>query len=308
MKHSWLVCASIFIALLNGVVPSTYAQKSQLQLVDPTNVAAYATFWFLSTFDTNRAGFGPPLPWNRFSTNPDVPIYYWRGNSYVVDDTGLPLEQQEQYFRTGPLKSKQLLTSVGSEAGGEGEDPGAGDGPLPMYSSSADLCLFPPRFDPSGIILTLTNGDSAVSYDLYATTNLTIDVAGLNRTNWAWLGRLAPGQTTFTNDTKLSDLQCFYRLGLTNDCDGDSLPDAYEILVSHTAVCGYDFVSSDGYGTPDGWYLLHNLNPLTPGIGGLDPDQDWLTNRQEYLYGSDPRGSPALAIWISTPSGGNGLP
>ena len=261
----------------------------------------------MSTYDTNRAGFGPPLPYNAFSLNSDVPIYYWRGNSYVVDDTVLPLEQQEQYFRSGQSGSGMLM-SQGAEGSGAAEETSDDDGFTPLYSSSADLCLMPPRLDASGLILTLTNGDSAVCYDLYATTNLTIDVAGLNRTNWAWLGRLAPGQTTFTNDVILSDLQCFYRLGLTNDCDGDSLPDAYEILVSHTASCGYDFVSSDGYGTPDGWYLLHNLNPLTSGIGGQDANLDGLANWQEYLYGSDPKNSQNFAIWVGTPNGMGGLP
>src|SRR5258705_328690 len=50
---------------------------TDLPLVNPTNVPPYATYWFLSTFDTNRYGFGPPLPWNPFSTNLDAPIYYW---------------------------------------------------------------------------------------------------------------------------------------------------------------------------------------------------------------------------------------
>jgi hypothetical protein len=194
-----------------------------------------------------------------------------------------------------------MIRGFGGAGGGSADDG-------PDYLQSGQLCLFPPRLDASGIILTLTNNDAGVCYDLYATTNLTSDVAGLNLTNWAWLGRLAPGQTTFTNDIILSDLQCFYRLGLTNDCDGDSLPDAYEILVSHTAPCGYDFISSDGYGTPDGWYLLHNLDPRAPGIATQDTDQDGLPNWQEYLYGSDPRGSPAFVIWVGTPGGTGGMP
>jgi len=305
MKRYWLIFLTLLVLGTWGMSVRVAAQTDELQRVDRTNVPPYATFWYLSTFDTNRYQFGPPLPWNRYSTNGDVPIYYRRGNSYVVDDTGLPPEEQEQSFRNS-LSGNGLLMTSGEESGGSEES--ESDGSSPLYSTSDSLCLLPPRLDASGLILTLTNGDSAVCYDLYATTNLTIDVAGLNRTNWAWLGRLAPGQTTFTNDVILSDLQCFYRLGLTNDCDGDSLPDAYEILVSHTASCGYDFVSSDGYGTPDGWYLLHNLNPLTSGIGGQDANLDGLANWQEYLYGSDPKNSQNFAIWVGTPNGMGGLP
>jgi hypothetical protein len=48
------------------------------------------------------------------------------------------------------------------------------------------------------------------------------------------------------------------------------------------------WVDSDGDGLPDDWELAHNLNPNNPGDRDLDPDGDGLTNKQEYLAGTDP--------------------
>jgi hypothetical protein len=288
-------CGPILAIILPCVFAafSVRAQTNDLLLVESPR-PLFGTFWSLQKWLDGESQ--APLPWN---PSPDLDLYACTNCStgfiwYFYDD------RSARFF---------MLSEPPPEPGGGGDnpDPGVPDGP-PLYSTSAYLCLFPPHFDTSGIILTLTNGDPTVCYDIYATTNLGLEVPGLNRTNWAWLGRLAPGQITFTNDITLSDLQCYYRLGLTNDCDGDSLPDAYELLVSHTAPCGYDFISSDGYGTPDGWYLLHNLDPRAPGIATQDANHDGLPNWQEYLHGSDPRGSPAFTIWVGTPSGASGLP
>ena len=62
--------------------------------------------------------------------------------------------------------------------------------------------------------------------------------------------------------------------------DGSGLTQAYEALV-HTT-------SSDGFNTPNAWYLGQGLNPQTFGIGTQDPNGDGLLNWQEYLYGTQP--------------------
>src|SRR5712672_2355494 len=211
MKHYWLVFVSILFPLICNVVPTpASAQKNALIFVEPPQ-PSFGTFWSLQKWLDNEPD--APLPWN---PAPDLDLYACTNCStgfiwYFYDDRG---------------SGYAMLVDPPPDPGGGGDypDPGVNDGPPPLHSTSAFLCLFPPRFDASGIVLTLTNGDSGVCYDLYATTNLGFEVPGLNRTNWAWLGRMAPGQTTFTNDVILSDLQCYYRLGLTNDCDGDSLP------------------------------------------------------------------------------------
>jgi hypothetical protein len=45
---------------------------------------------------------------------------------------------------------------------------------------------------------------------------------------------------------------------------------------------------TDGDTMPDKWELDHGLDPLDRADGELDPDQDGLTNQQEYDRRSDP--------------------
>ncbi len=69
------------------------------------------------------------------------------------------------------------------------------------------------------------------------------------------------------------------------DSDGDGLSDLYEINVSHTDP---NNAYSSTNGLPDGWQVMHGLNPLDPGEATNDPDHDGLNNLQEYLHGTDP--------------------
>ncbi|MDR1950019.1 MAG: hypothetical protein LBQ38_11560 [Spirochaetaceae bacterium] len=45
----------------------------------------------------------------------------------------------------------------------------------------------------------------------------------------------------------------------------------------------------DGDGIPDGWEKDHGLDPDNKNDGGLDPDKDGLTNREEYDHRTDPQ-------------------
>jgi hypothetical protein len=47
------------------------------------------------------------------------------------------------------------------------------------------------------------------------------------------------------------------------------------------------WMDGDGDGIPDGWELAHDLE-VGVDDSGADPDQDGLTNREEFLAGSDP--------------------
>ena len=59
------------------------------------------------------------------------------------------------------------------------------------------------------------------------------------------------------------------------------------------------FVSSDGQGTPDPWYSQNGIDPSITGVPSQDPDQDGLSNSQEYLYGTQPLVSEGFAVWTA---------
>jgi len=159
------------------------------------------------------------------------------------------------------------------------------------------------------VTFTIEGGTNGLAYDVFATTNLMgSNIAGAT---WTWLGQgtncgtyQITNQPTaplvFTYGQPLA-AQSFYILGTpVMATDGSGLTQAYEALV-HTT-------SSDGFNTPNAWYLGQGLNPQTAAIGTQDPDGDGLQNWQEYLYGTNPQTSEGFAVWVSEPNGTSGIP
>lgn len=250
---------------------STHAQidngeGADLPLVEHTNVPPYATFWFLSTFDTNSFGFGPPLPWNRFSTNLDVPIYQWsgRGNSYVVDDTGLPPEEQEQYFRTPRSQTEMLTTSqdpppVPGGDTGNGDDPGVPT-PLDAYFYPSNYLWLSIEGVSNGIIYLTAHGTvSEVPYDLLSREHLT-------NTSWFTEGTFIGAENqdwtplTIAVGARTNELYFWAR---SSADDGSGLPLWWQLkYFGHTGVNPY--ADPDG----DGWLTIqeyqNNTDPTIP--------------------------------------------
>src|ERR1051325_7355847 len=143
---SWakLACSA---ALVVTALCSVFAQPEPgtnaptgLTLVSPESIQFPATYWFMSSFDATRSRFGPPLPWNPFGSNTNVPIYYWAGHgnsSYVVDDTVLPEEEQEQWFREHSGDTELTTSSQSfSMEGPDSENPGSGDSFYANYGTN----------------------------------------------------------------------------------------------------------------------------------------------------------------------------
>ncbi len=108
---------------------------------------------------------------------------------------------------------------------------------------------------------------------------------------------------------------------LTPDTDGDGMPDGWEVkhgldpldpddasedpdndglsnLEEYQVGWGDEWIKiyttdphdpdTDGDGMPDGWEVKYGLNATDPRDAVLDPDNDGLSNLEEYLHGTDP--------------------
>ena len=249
-----------------------------------------------------------------FGMNPTVDIARYYNHASQVAVLGPIVSEEAERERLSAQAAAAMAAQSattpppppsGGESGTDGESGGSTN--CPLSSQLTGLGILQPVFaDSNTLVLTLTNTDAGASYDLYFTTNLDfLPAPALCQTNWALLCRGQPNQTVFVI-TNLFYSECFFRLGTILDSNGDGVPDAYCLMVLHVPVntfCGN--TSSDGYGTPDLWYLQHGLSPFA---AGQDPDQDALLNWQEYRYGSDPNVSDGFAVWLSTPNATSSIP
>jgi alpha-tubulin suppressor-like RCC1 family protein len=69
-----------------------------------------------------------------------------------------------------------------------------------------------------------------------------------------------------------------------DDNDNDGISNEDELNIHGTDPFNPD---TDGDGIPDGFEVDNGLNPLDPGDGALDPDNDGLTNLREYQNGTN---------------------
>jgi hypothetical protein len=281
-----------------------FAQQFQQVSNPPSAGTFFPVSWVLA---------GNSVPWP-FDPLPDFPAYEDpdQPGIFYVDDVGGDAMSQLAQQQTAAQARAAEMPPPPPPPGGDGGGGGGGGsdgwtGGLD-WTNNPGLYLFPPFVQGSVVSLTWTNTDGGgpTIYDVLMTTNLCSDVPGLNGTNWAWLGRITNGQTVFYAPFIAVDT-CFYRLGyVTNDPCGEGIGIAYKRSVAHVdpSFCG---LSTDGLGTPDGWYLAHGITP-TLGIGGQDPNGNGIPNYQEYLRGGDPLLPAATGIWVATPSGFSGIP
>jgi hypothetical protein len=68
------------------------------------------------------------------------------------------------------------------------------------------------------------------------------------------------------------------------DSDSDGLLDDAEAALGTDAYVP----DTDGDGMPDGWEIMHGLDPLDPGDAEGDADEDGVSNWNEHVAGADP--------------------
>jgi hypothetical protein len=289
------------------------ADYNSLPLLPAGQAPVVGTFWTIVNGPITTA-----LPFPCPPPGGNHPTYEISPGIYLVDDTAganpvTPADLEAQAIATANVIAQVQTAAAGQQmqammrAAGDGlpgVPGGGGTGGTDGWNGSINYPVCTTN-DLWLQILGATNGTVGLVintpwnvtdgvFDLFATTNL------LSST-WQWLMRTAPGQTNLTA-TGLSEPNEFFVLGTMQPAaDGSGLTTAYENLVSSA-------FSSDGYGTPNAWYLQNDLNPLTLGIGNQDPALNGLSNWQEYQYGTAPQGSTGFTIWVGTPNGMTSIP
>jgi hypothetical protein len=197
----------------------------------------------------------PPLP----GDIRQVPVWYLGSGFYLLDDLDYP-----ESSAAGGMMAMDASDPPGfGDGGGTNSGDGFSSNFQPQVFTTNDLWLQITQMTSTTVSLVIhppwneTNG----IWDLFATTNLNPNAAGLNLTNWAWVLRTDAWQTNLTVANFSISGQCYFRLGTMLDSDGDGLTDAYEKLVSHTDPNNPD---TDGDGISDLDEILNHTDPLTP--------------------------------------------
>jgi len=213
-------------------------------------------------------------------------------------------------YTTNGQSSPALLTNAPSSPSSvPSADLITGLGILKLKGTNANGCVTSPNVSITGLTASLTNnqtvnvtftitgGSNNVPYDVFATGTLLYPITN---SAWVWLGQ---GYHCSTYSFAVqSNSAAFFILGTPQDSNGDSLTDAYQLLVSKTNP---DTTSTDGL--PNAWIAINGLTG-SANVANLDPDSDGLSNLQEYLYGTKPTVSEGFSIFVANPTGATGIP
>ena len=118
-------------------------------------------------------------------------------------------------------QNNSMMYGGGDDGGGgllDGAEDGGGD------LAEDGLRLVSPVISGTNMIVSITGAKTNELYDLYFSTNLI---------NWRLLSRSQPMQTNFYM-TQWPSPAGFFQLGTQLDSDGDSIPDAFELLITMT--------------------------------------------------------------------------
>ncbi len=218
-----------------------------------------------------------------------------------------PVTEAEMAYR---LELAEKWKAVMAAKAKELEESGGGVQMLRLSGPTAECITNSPLYITNVISVWVTNQGWTVTFDvqgtngpadIFSTTNFS--GPSLTAANWTWLER-GPSCSTYQYTNQPTG-QTFYLLGTSLDSDGDGLTDAYEKLASKTDPNNPD---TDGDGLPDGWEVQSGFDPVANNNAGGDPDDDGLTNLQEFFGATDPHVADGLKIFIAAPKEASPLP
>ncbi len=190
----------------------------------------------------------PPFPFNPF---PGLPVYVLADGTFIYDDSQVDYVALRAEIAAEATQAKSLQFSSSSvllgggggqvmslntpppPGGGGGGGSGGGISGPPAYSD-AGLKVIIQGMTNDTVYLSIADGQAAVPYDFFRTTNQL--ESSILHSSWSWLGRGSNG-LTYSFGSQLTP-HSFYVLGTTQNMDGDAWTDAYEQLVSHTDPYG----------------------------------------------------------------------
>ena len=166
------------------------------------------------------------------------------------------------------------------------EDEGGGMMRMMSGGTCSEITFSAIELSTNSVDVGLCVPDGIANVDIFASTNLMPDgfpwvmvatnlLVTTNSVVWSW--------------SNLEETNVFLAAGDANqDTDGDGLTDAREFYLYGTLM---NVADTDGDGLSDGWEIAVGLNPRSSaGVDGAsgDPDEDGLTNYEEWTLEADP--------------------
>jgi alpha-tubulin suppressor-like RCC1 family protein len=227
--------------------------------------------------DTSEAEFDEFFSFATPLMAADVAYYYMATANWAALGPVTPEEKAARHQQILALRQAAAMSPQGRSPQPDGPSPASpcGDGG-PVYLTNVFVTDLTTQ--SCTVTLSVFGGSNATAYCLYQAqaTNL---VAAVTNAAWQWR------QYVYACDTVV----------LTNQPAEGAL---YVVAPEK---------DTDGDGMPDSWEILHGLNPLDPSDAGLDPDDDGLTNLQEYQAGSNPFDT-MLVAWGDNVNGEGTVP
>ncbi len=162
-----------------------------------------------------------------------------------------------------------------------------GDGSALAKTASAAITH---TFSNSGtftVWMTATNGYGTFVYSRTVIVPFDDDGDGLSNYDEINIYHTDPNNPDTDNDglNDGDEVNIHHTNPNNSDSDGDGLNDGDEVNVYHTDPNDPD---TDNDGMPDGWEAINSLDPLVDDAA-LDPDNDGLSNLEEYGYSTNPQ-------------------